>query len=122
MESTLAQLGELLLGAIPTAILLVVLVFFYNGLVHKPLSRVLAQRREQTEGAVAKARADIAAAEARTAEYEQRLREARQVVFKRQEARRKEALDLKAKAVGEAREHAVQRVQQARAEIEKETT
>ena len=58
----------------------------YTTLVHKPLVKVLAERRSKTEGAVEKARADIAAAEARTAEYEQRLREARVAVFKDEEA------------------------------------
>ncbi len=46
-----------------------------------------------------KARADIAAAEARTAEYEQRLREARQKVFKNQEARRQQATQARSQAV-----------------------
>src|SRR6202451_3105822 len=88
MDQTLRQLGELLLGSITTVILLAFLYALYTMVVHKPLQRVLAERRSKTEGAVEKARADIAAAEARTAEYEQRLREARAAVFKAQEARR----------------------------------
>jgi F-type H+-transporting ATPase subunit b len=76
MEDTLRQLGELLLGSIPTIIIMVLLWSAYSILVYKPLTNVLAERRNKTEGAVEKARADIAAAEARTAEYEQRLREA----------------------------------------------
>ena len=77
MDQTLRQVGELLLGSIPTIIFMVLVYRFYSVLVHKPLTKVLAERRSRTEGAVEKARADIAAAEARTAEYEQRLREAR---------------------------------------------
>ena len=65
-----------------------------------------------------KARADIAAAEARTAEYEQRLREARQKVFKNQEARRQQANQSRNQAVNEARTHAQAQVKQARAAIE----
>ena len=45
--------------------------------------------------------ADIAAAEARTSEYEQRLREARATLFRTQESRRKAALDART-AVGAA--------------------
>jgi F-type H+-transporting ATPase subunit b len=81
------------------------------------LKKVLDERRAKTEGAVQKAQADIAAAAARTAEYEQRLREARLLVFKRQEARRKEAMDVRTKALAEVRERAQREVSQARATI-----
>src|SRR5580658_8782406 len=99
MDQTLRQLGELLLGAVPTVILLALLYALYTVIVHKPLARVLAERRSRTEGAVEKSRADIAAAEARTAEYEQRLREARATVFRAQEARRQAALLARAHAL-----------------------
>jgi F-type H+-transporting ATPase subunit b len=120
MEETLRQLGELLLGAIPTVIFMLLLWGAYSVLVYKPLTRVLAERRSRTEGAVEKARADIAAAEARTAEYEQRLREARLAVFKSQEARRQQAMQARAAAVAEARSNAQAQVAQARAAIEKD--
>src|SRR6266550_399162 len=103
MDKTLQQLGELLLGAVPTVILLALLYALYTAIVHKPLRRVLEERRSRTEGAVEKSRADIAAAEARTAEYEQKLREARTSVFRAQEARRQAALQARANAVNEAR-------------------
>jgi len=79
MHEMLKQLGELLLGSVPTALMLIFLWTMYSILVHKPLAKVLAERRAKTEGAIEKARADVAAAEARTGEYEQRLREARQL-------------------------------------------
>ncbi|MFZ0320790.1 MAG: ATP synthase F0 subunit B [Candidatus Sulfotelmatobacter sp.] len=120
MDQTLRQLGELLLGAVPTVILLALLYAIYNTLVHKPLHRVLAERRSKTEGAVEKSRADIAAAEARTSEYEQRLREARATVFRAQEARRKAALDARTAAMNEVRTKAQAQVQAAKADIEKD--
>jgi F-type H+-transporting ATPase subunit b len=120
MEETLRQLGELLLGAIPTIIFMVLLWGAYSVLVYKPLTKVLAERRSKTEGAVEKARADIAAAEARTAEYEQRLREARLVIFKNQEARRQEATQARVGAVAEARSKAHAQVEEARAAIERD--
>lgn len=122
MDETLRQVGELLLGSIPTIIFMVLLYGIYNLLVHKPLVKVLAERREKTEGAVEKARADIAAAEARTAEYEQRLREARMTVFKHQEALRQQALQARAAALNEARNRAQVQVEQARAAIEQDKT
>jgi F-type H+-transporting ATPase subunit b len=120
VDQTLRQVGELLLGSVPTIIFMVLLYGLYKLLVHKPLIKVLAERRSKTEGAVEKARADIAAAEARTAEYEQRLREARLAVFKRQEARRQEALQARAAVAADARNKAQAQVEQARAAMEKD--
>ena len=120
MEETIRQLGELLLGAIPTVIFMVLLWIAYSLLVYRPLTRVLAERHSRTEGAVERARADIAAAEARTAEYEQRLREARLAIFKSQEARRQQAMTARAAAVAEARSKAHAQVEQAHAAIEKD--
>ncbi len=120
MDETLRQVGELLLGSIPTIVFLVLLYAIYTVLVHKPLVKVLAERRGKTEGAVEKARADIAASEARTAEYEQRLREARMTVFKNQEARRQQALQVRAAAVAEARNKAQAQIEQARTAIEQD--
>jgi F-type H+-transporting ATPase subunit b len=118
MDQTLHQLGELLLGAVPTVILLALLYVLYTVIVHNPLRRVLDERRSKTEGAVEKSRADIAAAEARTAEYEQRLREARATVFRAQEARRQTALQARGNAVAEARKRAQAQVQSAKIDIE----
>jgi F-type H+-transporting ATPase subunit b len=118
MDQTLQQLGELLLGAVPTVMMLAVLYALYTGIVHKPLGRVLEQRRNKTEGAVEKSKADIAAADARTAEYEQKLREARAAVFRAQEARRQVALQARTNAVNEARTKAQAQVQAAKTDIE----
>src|SRR5882757_3912498 len=118
MDETLHQLGELLLGSVPTVVLLTLLYALYANLVHKPLLRVLEERRSKTEGAVEKSRADIAAAEARTAEYEQKLREARAVVFRAQEAKRQAVLQARTNALNEARTKAQAQVQAAKKDIE----
>lgn len=120
MDQTLQQLGELLLGAVPTVILLALLYVLYTAIVHKPLRRVLEERRSKTEGAVEKSRADIAAAETRTSEYEQRLREARATVFRAQEARRKAALEARTAELNQARAKAQAQVQAAKADIQKD--
>jgi F-type H+-transporting ATPase subunit b len=122
MDETLRQLGGLLLGSIPTIIFFVLLYAIYTVLVHKPLVRILSERRAKTEGAIEQARKDIAFAEERTAEYERRLREARLAAFKRQEARRQQAMQLRAAAVAEARARAQAQVEEARAAIEVEKT
>jgi F-type H+-transporting ATPase subunit b len=120
MDETLRQLGGLLLGSIPTILFMIALYVAYTVLVHRPLVKVLAERRSKTEGAIEKARADIASAEARTADYEQRLREARMAVFKSQEIRRQQALQERAAAIAEAQTRAQAKVEEARAAIEKE--
>jgi F-type H+-transporting ATPase subunit b len=101
MDTTLKQVGELLLDAVPTVVLLLLLYAIYQNVVRKPLERILKERRDRTEGAALKARADVAAAEARTQEYEEKLREARLAVFKAQEARRQKAQQMRSEAMTE---------------------
>lgn len=120
MNTTVTQVGELLLDAIPTVVLLLALYAIYQNVLRHPLERMLNERRDRTEGAIMKARAAVATAEARTEEYEQKLREARTAIFKTQEARRQQAQQTRAKAVEEARRHAYEQVQQARAALEQE--
>jgi F-type H+-transporting ATPase subunit b len=120
MDETFRQIGELLLGSVPTIILFLLLYGLYTILVHKPLMRVLAERRARTQGAIEKARADIALAERRTAEYEQKLRDARIAILKAQEARRAVATKARDAAVAQARTQAQTQVQQAKAAIEQD--
>jgi F-type H+-transporting ATPase subunit b len=120
MDETLRQIGGLLLGSIPTIIFFLLLFGLYVGLVHRPLTRVLADRYTRTQGAIEKARADVASAEARTAEYEQKLREARLAVFKAQEARRAKAAQIRAASVAQAREQAQAQIEQARTELDRD--
>ncbi|HZR57962.1 MAG TPA: ATP synthase F0 subunit B [Terriglobales bacterium] len=120
MDETLRQLGGLLLGSIPTIVFFVLLYLIYTILVHKPLLRILAERRSKTEGAIEQARKAIALAESRTEEYERRLREARVAVFKIHEARRHEASQLRSAAVSAARAKAQAQVEEARAAIQKD--
>ena len=120
MDQTLKQVGELLLGAIPTIVILLLLYVLYRFLVLNPLRRVQAERRERTEGAIVKARANVAAAEARTQEYEQRLRDARAAIYKAQEVRRQQAQHAREQLLAQARESAQQQVREARAALERD--
>src|SRR5438046_2668996 len=110
MDDTLRQLGGLALGAIPTIILFVFVWILYRVVVHNALSAALAERRSKTVGAVEKAKSDVAAAEHKTAEYEQKIREARLAVFKGQESRRQQILEQKMAAIAEAKAAAEARV------------
>jgi len=92
----------------------------YTVLVHRPLVNVLAERRSRTEGAVERARAAIAHAEQRTADYEGQLREARLAIFKNQQARRQKALEAREAALADARKRAQAEVENARSGIAQE--
>jgi F-type H+-transporting ATPase subunit b len=108
MQDIIQQLGQLLLGAIPTAVLFIILVICYQVLIQSPLASVLAKRRALTEGAMEDSRKAIALAESKAAEYAERLRSARAEAFKVREQRisqwnaeRETALDSARKAAGE---------------------
>ena len=120
MDDTLKQIGELLLASIPTILGLLIVWSAYRLLVHTRLQQVLAERHTRTEGAIEEARAQIASAEARTGEYEQRVREARAQIYKYLEARRQQILDERNAALATARKQAEQMITQARAALEKD--
>jgi len=120
MEETLRQLSDLLLRSIPTIVLFLIVYAGYHFLVHRPLVRTLRERHDRTEGAIERARADVAAAEAKATEYEQRIREAQVAVFRKQEARRSAAQASRQEALQEARRQAQARVAEAKAGLDRE--
>jgi F-type H+-transporting ATPase subunit b len=120
MDDIVQQLGALLLGAIPTILLFVVLAAAYQILVQGPLRRILAERRAKTEGAVENAHKAITQAEAKAAEYADRLRQARAEVFKMREQRAKQRNAEREIALDAARKAAGAQVSQARAEMDTE--
>ena len=113
-------LGELLLNSIPTMVLFLLLYTAYTILVHKPLMAIRAERHGMTAGAVEKAKGDVAAAEAKTAEYEQKLREARAKMFQKMDARRKQALAAREFMLTDARNKAAEEMKFARAAMDKD--
>jgi F-type H+-transporting ATPase subunit b len=114
MEEIFNQVGELLLGSIPTLILFIILVVAYQLLIQVPLSKTLAERRARTSGAVEEANKAIAAAEAKTNEYADKLRHARAEVFKVREQRLQQWAQQRDAALDEARKTAGQRVSEAK--------
>ena len=122
MQEILNQLGELVLGSVPTAVFFLILLAAYQVLVRKPLEKTLADRHGRTGGAMDEARAAIASAEAKTAEYEAKLRTARSQMFEARAARAKAATEAHDKAVAEAREAAQKRIAVARESVERSGT
>jgi len=120
MDDIVQQVGALLLGAIPTILLFVVLVAAYQILVQGPLTRTLAERRARTAGAVENAHKAIEQAEARAAEYADKLRHARAEIFKMREQRAKARNAERETALDAARKAAGAKVSQAKAEMDGE--
>ena len=119
MDEILQQLVPLLIGSIPTILIFLFLILAYKFLLHGPLLKVLAERRSRTEGAVERAHAAIAAAEAKAQEYEARLRAARAEIFHAREARVKAWNTERESALASARQTARERVHAAKAELKR---
>jgi len=111
---------NLIVGAIPTALLFIVLVLCYQFLVQKPLSRILDERRARTQGAIEDAHRAIAQAEARATEYATTLRQARAEIFKIREQRIKQWNAERDAALDQARKAAGVQVDQAKTQLESE--
>jgi len=120
LDELLRQLGDLVLGSVPTMIIFLILVVAYRYILYGPLVRTLAERRARTTGALEAAHAAIAAADAKAQEYEAKLRAARAEIFHQREQRLQQWAAQKDAAVAAARNTARQRIDQARAGIEAE--
>jgi F-type H+-transporting ATPase subunit b len=120
MQELFQQIGALLAGAIPTAVLFIVLVLAYQFLVQKPLSETLKRRRALTEGAIEDAQKAVALAESRAAEYAEKLRHARAEAFRARENKVKQWNAERDAALEATRKAAGQKVSEARAELEAE--
>jgi F-type H+-transporting ATPase subunit b len=118
MNEILQQLGGLVLGSVPTMVLFLLLVVAYGLLVRRPLMATLAERRARTSGALEKARVAISAVEAKTADYEERVRKAKAEIFAAREQRVKQWNAQREEALAQARGATSERVKWAKAEIE----
>jgi F-type H+-transporting ATPase subunit b len=120
MQEVIGQLGALFLASLPTLILFILLVLSYQFLVQGPLGRILKERRARTAGAVEEASKAIAAAEAKAADYANKLRQARAEVFRAREHRLQQWMQERDAALDSARKAAVLRVLEAKAGLETE--
>jgi F-type H+-transporting ATPase subunit b len=117
MDVILHQLGDLVLGSVPTMIIFLVLVLAYRFLVFGPLTRTLAERRDRTQGAIEKAASAIAAADAKSQEYEAKLRAARADIFRHRDQRIQQWNKERESALASARLAAQERVRAAQAAL-----
>jgi F-type H+-transporting ATPase subunit b len=119
-QAMFQQLGAFFVGAVPTTLLFIVLVIAYQLLIQKPLTATLKERRARTEGAIEDAQKAIAQAEARANDYADKLRQARNEVFKVREQRVQQWTAERDAALDVARKAAGLKVSQAKAELEAE--
>lgn len=116
----LAALGEILLGAIPTFLLVWVLFLYVTRVFFRPLEETLHKRHHATDGMREAAEQSITEAQKKTAQYEESLQSARVELYQQQEQERQKAIEKRAEIVQQARARAEQMVAQARKEIEQD--
>ena len=118
MDLILHELGGLALGSVPTMVFFILLVASYGFLVRRPLDRILAERRARTSGAVEQARGAIAAAEAETTVYEDKLRAAKAEIFQARDQKLKQWNQEREAALAQVRQTTQERMRGARQEID----
>jgi F-type H+-transporting ATPase subunit b len=117
MGDTFHALGQILLNAVPTVILLLVLYLYAKYMFFKPMEKVLRQRYEATEGSRKMAEEALERAAARTAEYEAALRAARSEVYQSQEVLHRQLQESETAQLTVARQAAAAAVEEARAQL-----
>jgi len=117
MDEMLNELGQLLLRAVPTFLLVIALNFYLKYMFFKPLEKVLQQRYDATEGARKLATEALELAAAKTAQYEAALRAARSEVYQAQEQAHRQLADRQAGELLAARQRTEQLVREAQQQL-----
>jgi F-type H+-transporting ATPase subunit b len=133
MDKTLHDLGRILLNAVPTFLIVGFLILYLRSMFFAPIAKILQRRYDETEGARAAAEESMRQAELRVAEYEEKLRAARNELYAEQEkafrqleqenARNLEAAKREAEAqILRARAHLQEQVDESRRTLEAQTS
>ena len=117
MDEMLNELGQLLLRAVPTFLLVIALNFYLKYMFFKPLEKVLQRRFDATEGARKLAAEALELAAAKTAQYEAALRAARSEVYQAQEQAHRQLADRQAGELLAARQRTEQLVREAQQQL-----
>ncbi len=120
MSDLVHQLGELFLGAVPVALIVVVFYLVLRSLFFQPLLKVMAERDARTLGAQKSAEAAQAAAAEKIRQYQEALKQARAKVYAEQEAARKKLMEERAAFLKEARAKASSEVNAAKQGVDTE--
>jgi F-type H+-transporting ATPase subunit b len=118
MESLVAAVRDLLIRALPTFIVVSLLFLYLKRMLFQPLEKALQDREAATSGTRKLAEDSLKKAEAKAAEYENKLRAARAGIYKEQEEIRRQWRAEQAGEIGHAREQMAARLKDALASIE----
>jgi F-type H+-transporting ATPase subunit b len=118
MDSTLQQLGGILLKAIPTVVLLLIVHVYLKFVFFRPLEKVLAQRKLATEGTTQRAEQLLAKAEQTQAAIDSALRKTREEIYQEQEEARKRWTADQTAQLDQARQQSHESIHQARMALE----
>ena len=113
----LNKVGEFVLQALPTVILVLLFYVFLKTQLFKPLEKVMAERNARIEGARKTAEASQAAAQEKVRAYQEALKKARGEVYAEQETARRGVLEERATLVKNARARANEEVTTAKKRI-----
>jgi F-type H+-transporting ATPase subunit b len=117
MSDLIHQLGNLLIGAVPIALIVLIFYFVLRSLFFKPVLKVMAERQARTLGAQKQAEVAQGVAAEKIKQYEEALRQAKAKVYLEQEAERKKLLDERAAFLKDARIKASAEVAQAKKRV-----
>jgi F-type H+-transporting ATPase subunit b len=120
METLVHELGELFLGAVPVAIIVLILYLLLRSLFFRPILKVMAEREARTHGAQKSAEATLAAAAEKMRQYLEALHQAKAKIYAEQEAERKKLLEQRAAALKDARNKSTAEVINAKQRISTE--
>lgn len=113
----LKQLGEFFLQSVPTLILVFFFYWFLKANLFQPLTKVMAERSKQIEGARRESEASQAAAQEKVRAYQEAQKKARAEVYAEQEVARRAVLEDRAKRVRESRDRANEKIRAAKKTI-----
>ncbi len=101
-------------------VLFLLFVFVMNRLLFRPIGRVLDERQVLTEGATSEARAAVRRYQAKLADYESSIRQARAESYKRLEQDRAAALEERRQVIEAAKQETRGEIEGAKSEIERQ--
>ena len=120
MEATLQALGQILLKAVPSFLLVIFLNFYLKAVFFKPLQKILQQRYEASEGARKLAAQSLERAAAKAAEYEAALRKAKGEVYETQERIHQQLQEEQESQLRDARKRADATAARAKSDLAKD--
>ena len=117
MGDTFHQLGQLFVQSLPTVVMVFLLFIILERILFRPLIATMKKREELTVGALARAREEAAAVEAKTRQYEEAFQAARQDVYRQRETDRHANLEQRDAPLRQARGQADALIHSAQADL-----